>query len=103
MESPGYVKNILQPRTMTGKGAPSQTIFGVIGATAYDPLQKSLGGLVSNTKSSAAGKNPAKAADSMPQTQRSIIGPAAKTPMPGEHYGQVPYAGKYMSTEGARL
>lgn len=88
---------------MSGKGAPSQTIFGVIGATAFDPLQKSLGGLVSDTKSSASEKNPAKSADSMPQTQRHIIGPAAKTSMPKEHYGQVPYAGKYMSTEGARL
>lgn len=102
MESPGYVKNILQPRTMSGKGAPSQTIFGVIGATAYDPLQKSLGGLVSNTKSSAS-NNPAKSASSMPQTQRSILGAPAKTPIPGEHYGQIPYAGKYQSTEGARL
>ena len=102
MDNPGYVKNILQPRTMAGKGAPSQTIFGVLGETAYDPLQKSLGGLVTNTKASSD-KNPAKPADTMPQTLRSIIGPASKTPMPGEHYGQIPYAGKYQSTEGARL
>jgi len=102
MESPGYVRNILQPRTMSGKGAPSQTMFGVIGQTAYDPLMKSLGGLITNTKSAGA-TNPSKPVDSMPQTQRQILGPAAKTPMPGEHYGQIPYVGKYQSTEGDRL
>jgi hypothetical protein len=87
---------------MSGKGAPSQTLFGVIGQTAYDPLMKSLGGLVTNTKSSGGG-NPTQSASSMPQTQRSILGPVAKTPMPGEHYGQVPYAGAYQSKEGERL
>jgi len=87
---------------MSGKGAPSQTMFGVIGQTAYDPLMKSLGGLVTNTKSSGGG-NPTQSASSMPQTQRSILGPKAKTPMPGEHYGQIPYAGAYQSQEGGRL
>jgi hypothetical protein len=36
-------------------------------------------------------------------TERHILGKAAKTHVPGTHYGQVPYAGKYRSENGKMM
>lgn len=79
-------------------------MFGVIGDTKEDPLMRSLGGLVQNTKASApVGKGTIMKASKAENTERHIIGQPSKTPMPGAHMGQVPYPGMYQSAVGARL
>jgi hypothetical protein len=87
---------------MEGKGAPRDTVFGVIGATKMVPEMELLGGLVHNTK--ASGKMPPVMKEKMaPQTDRHIVGPASKTHYPGEHYSQVPFVGAFSSHLGHRL
>jgi len=95
---------------MAGAGAPRSTVFGVLGRTPKGQEHvgvKSLGGLV---KSTTVGKNmpgailTEKGALHIPgQTDRMILGKAAKTHVPKEHYGQILYPGYYMSAKGATL
>lgn len=60
------------PRKMSGKGAPKDTLFGVIGHTKMDPMTRSLGGLVIGT---TKGESPAKAAHKAhahPDTEKNL-------------------------------
>lgn len=98
-----YLKIVDMPRRMAGAGAPRQTIFGVLGATMEDPLTKTLGGLVKESTKVSAPKVTMAASKESKNTDRHILGPAAKTHLPGNHMGQVPYAGQFMSHVGARL
>jgi hypothetical protein len=90
---------------MRGLGAPRSTVFGVIGRTQMDPYQRSLGGLVQETtgnKRLRSGEvHMVKA--SMQNTDRRILGPASKTHIPKEHYGQVPYPGVFQSQVGVMV
>jgi hypothetical protein len=88
---------------MAGVGAPRSTVFGVIGRTRlYEPVSRSLGGLVHNTCECPVQPGTVMKASTVPKnTDRSILGPSSKTPMPGAHYGQVPYPGHYASALGA--
>ena len=99
-----YLSVINEPFMMSGKGAPRDTVFGVIGRTKMDPYQKSLGGLVQDTRDRSK-KIPqhvsAKAV--MGESDRHLPGPVPKTYIPGVHYGMVPYPGMYQSQVGARL
>ena len=90
------------PRQMKGKGAPRDTTFGVLGKTKEDPKMRSLGGLVQHAASGPLKKGTTEKARSI-TTERDITGPAAKTHIPGAHFGQVPYAGVYMSNMGGAL
>lgn len=95
---------------MAGKGAPRSTVFGVLGRLPKNEEHvgvKSLGGLVKNTKvgnylpgTHMSGKEAEK---TVGQTSRHILGKAAKTHIPKPHYGQIPYAGYYMSAVGKAL
>ena len=83
------------------KGGVRDTLFGLIGSTTGQSYQKTLGGLVSHK---ADGKIPsdlkkAKVADA---TEKHIGGPN-KTAVAGSHYGQIPYAGKFMKEKGSKL
>lgn len=98
-----YLKIVDMPRRMEGKGAPRQTVFGVLGRTMEDPYTKSLGGLVKESTKVTAPKVAVKASKEPKNTERHILGKASKTRIPGVHQGQVPYAGQYMSNIGARL
>ena len=98
-----YLKSSNPIRLMAGKGAPRSTVFGVIGATMEDSSMRSLGGLVKNTKVSGHPKKEVVKSSAAPQTDHHIIGHASRTPVPGEHMGQVPYPGHYRSALGARL
>jgi len=91
------------PRQMAGKGAPTPTIFGVLGKTKPDSNigVKSLGGLVADTKS-GCGIPDALMKGSALHTERNISGHDA-TKIPGAHYAQVPYAGHFMKSVGAKL
>jgi len=101
---PGYMEVVEAPRRMAGKGAPRDTLFGVIGHTKMDPMSKSLGGLLITT---TMGESPSKSAHKVNKamekhdnTEKHLLGPSGKTHIAGSHHGQVPYAGKYMSHEG---
>ena len=100
-----YTQVTGQPRMMEGVGAPRSTVFGVIGRTQMDPYQRSLGGLVHET----TGNKRVRPGEvhmvktSMQNTDNHILGPASKTHMPGQHYGQVPYPGMFQSHLGMVL
>jgi hypothetical protein len=99
-----YMKVVESPRGMSGKGAPSDTLFGVIGRTGMDPMTRSLGGLVIGTTKGASAKDSAKPASSAPKnTEHHLLGGSPKTHISGAHYGQIPYAGMFMAHAGARV
>ena len=98
-----YLRIVDMPRRMSGKGAPSQTVFGVLGKTMEDPYSKTLGGLVKESTKVSAPKVAVKASKEPKNTDRHIIGKPSKTHISGEHFGQVPYAGQYMAGAGKRL
>jgi len=87
---------------MAGLGSPRSTVFGVIGRTRlYEPHSRSLGGLVHNTCECPVQPGTVMKASSVHKnTDRSILGRPSKTPMPGAHYGQVPYPGVFASALG---
>ena len=99
-----YLSVINEPYNMSGKGAPRDTVFGVLGRTKMDPYQKSLGGLVQDTRDRNK-KTPQHVSTKSVagETDRHLPGPAPKTYIPGAHYGMVPYPGMYQSQVGARL
>lgn len=103
MSSQSYLKIVGLPRMMGGKGAPQPTIFGVLGHTKVDSYSKSLGGLV-ETHTKGKSINPTKKVTHVAhQTDHHLEGAGRATAVAGSHYGQVPYAGAYMKTAGAKV
>jgi hypothetical protein len=98
-----YLHVVDEPRVMKGPGAPRQTVFGVLGHTKDDSEMKSLGGLVRDTRDKKVHKGEVEKVSPKLMTERHITGPASKTKIPGAHYAQVPYPGKFMSDVGGRL
>jgi hypothetical protein len=88
---------------MAGKGAPTPSLFGVIGKTTYSGYTKSLGGLVSDTKTGGNSGLP-KAAVPVKgiRTEQGILGKNA-TKISQLHYGQVPYQGRYFGPAGTKV
>ena len=97
-----YLEVVDEPRRMAGKGAPRQTTFGVLGRTIESPYNKSLGGLVVDSKSAPMPKGTTESPKGK-HTERDITGRKGKTHIAGSHYGQVPYPGRYMAPAGERL
>lgn len=105
LADPPFVTEVATPsRNMSGKGAPKSTTFGVMHQTKNDPFMKSLGGLVADTKNRTPEKpgTMMKASTHM-MTERDILGNVGKTQVAKASYGQVPYAGKYMTESGSKL
>lgn len=103
MKKMPYLRVVDEPRVMAGKGAPRSMVFGVLGRSKIEPEMKSLGGLVRNTMTKAPNKGEVIPNASRLNTERCITGPASKTHISGEHYGQVPYPGRFMAPAGERL
>jgi len=103
MNKTPYLQVVDMPRQMGGKGAPRSTGFGALGRTKMDPYSKSLGGLVVTTTPGIKSKAAVPASSEPKNTERHIIGPRSKTPMPGDHYGQIPYPGAFQSHLGNRV
>lgn len=91
-----YLEVVDEPRMMRGEGAPRSTVFGVLGRTKESGKMKSLGGLVHRAPTEHVPKGTI-------STERHVTGQASKTHVCGEHYGQVPYPGKFMAHLGERL
>ena len=103
MPHDSYLKIVGVPRQMGGRGAPQPTIFGVLGHTKMSSEMKSLGGLV---QTKTKGASPADAAHSVKvgkQTDHHLEGAGHATAVSGQHYGQVPYAGRYMKPLGPKV
>lgn len=99
---PEYLEVVEAPRKMKGKGAPQDTLFGVIGRTMMDPLTRSLGGLmVTTTKGVSAADSAESASAVRKNTEHHLVGKASKTHIPGKHMGMVPFAGQFMVKVGA--
>ena len=96
-----YLNVVDEPRRM--KGGPTQMVFGVLGHTKLDAPTRSLGGLVQNPRPDAPAPEVKKESKMAVNSDRHILGPKAKTPMPGEQYGMVPYPGAYQSHVGKKL
>ena len=98
-----FVKKIPAIRQMGGKGAPVPHLPGVMGATKQDSYQRSLGGLIVDTKH--LGPTPPHFSDKMgfatEQGAVSTFAPATK--MSGQHFGQIPYPGAYAGHLGERI
>ena len=103
MPSTPYLAVQDEPRRMAGKGAPKQTTFGVLGRTITDPEMKSLGGLVVDSMSAPIQKGTLDKHPMGDHTERDITSRKAKTHISGQHYGQVPYPGRYMASAGKRM
>ena len=93
---------------MKGKGAPEPTLFGVLGQTKMDPFSKTLGGLVTETTGSKRVKKGEVKHLSAPASghklsENGAVGMPPKTRIPGAHFAQVPYAGKFMSDKGGSV
>ena len=97
-----YLEVVDEPRQMRGEGAPRSTVFGVLGRTKETGKMKSLGGLVHRTPSEAIPKGTV-LHSCHAKTERHICGPASKTHISGQHFGQVPYPGAFMAHLGHRL
>jgi hypothetical protein len=99
-----YLKIVGMPRQMGGVGAPKPTIFGVLGHTKMESSTKSLGGLV---QTKTKGASPVDSSESIYSVKRQsdhhIEGAGRATAVSGQHYGQVPYAGKYMKPLGTKV
>ena len=103
MQKTPYLQVVDQRLQMGGVGAPRSTVFGVLGRTKQDPYTRSLGGLIQTTTSGSL-PNPSESVSSFDRnTQFKILGPASKTKVPGEHYGQIPYPGAFRSHLGGRV
>ena len=100
---PEYLEVVGSPRKMGGKGSPQDTLFGVIGHTKMSPLTRSLGGLVIGTSKGASPKRAAHKAHVHPDTDHNLIAGAHKTHISGAHFGQVPYAGRFMAAVGKEV
>ena len=98
-----YLEVVENPRRMGGSGAPRDTLFGVLGHTKYDPMNRSLGGLVISTTKDASPADAAHKVKGEKNTEHHILGPKSKTAIPGVHTGQVPYPGQFMKTVGASV
>jgi hypothetical protein len=81
------------------KGGVTDTLFGLIGSTTGQSHQKTLGGLVSH---SPDGKIPTdlKKGKVAVATEKHIGGPNKTMSV---HLGQVPFAGRFLTTKGSKL
>jgi hypothetical protein len=92
---------------MSGKGAVESTMPGVMGAMKNDMYHRSVGGLLHETADGPIGPGTTHSAMEVLKiygnTERHILGSASATPMPGAHYGQVPYPGAFSSHLGSSV
>jgi hypothetical protein len=86
------------PQKVVGPFSTQPTLFGVIGRFKESNKTQTLQTLVSKP---GTGKIPGTMSEkSATQSMRGLLGPAAKTHIPGLHHGMVPFAGRFMSHVG---
>jgi hypothetical protein len=101
MESKNYKEPSVPQKLMAGKGSARPSIFGVIGKTTTDAYTKSLGGLVTDTKTNIY-RDPSFKPGGGLQTENCILGPNLSA-VAKQHYGQVPYAGRFYKALGPKV
>jgi hypothetical protein len=104
---PFLTKSRASKNQMKGKGAVQSTMPGVMGATKQDSYQRTVGGLLNDTADGPLGPGvscPVQSCMSIyGNTDHGILMPKSVTPMPGAHYGQVPYPGAFASHLGKQV
>lgn len=86
------------PQKVIGESSTQPTLFGVLGMFKGDQKFQGLQQVVerpSSYKIPELVKNP-----SAMHSDRCIVGPPAKTHIPGIHYGMQPFAGRFMTEHG---
>ena len=79
---------------MKNPGAPRHTLFGLIGNTMNESsYMRSLGGIVQDTKTGKTSHG----------TTMKAPDARSKTCIPGAHYGQTPYPGRFFTNVGKSL
>jgi hypothetical protein len=96
-----FVKKIPAIRQMGGKGSPVPHLPGVMGATKQDSYQRSLGGLIVDTKH--LGPTPSDLSSPFKTERGAVSTSAPATKMSGQHFGQIPYPGAYAGQLGERI
>ena len=102
MNKDPYLKVVDRPRSVKEPG-PQPTVFGVLGHTRESGMSRMLNGLVIETTPAKMKADVESVSKKMKNSDRHILGPAAKTHIPGAHMGQVPYAGRFMSMMGGEV
>ena len=101
---PEYLEVVESNKRMKGKGAPRDTLFGVLGHTMADSHTRSLGGLMITTTKGASPVMAAEKVSSVKKnTERHLVGGKHATAIPGIHMGQVPYPGMFMKAVGGEM
>jgi len=100
----GFLKKSVAIRRMGGKGAPVETLPGVMGHQVQSAYARSLGGLISDTKH-LGGPLPKVFSDKIAfETDKCVIQHSAPAShIPGQHYGQRLYPGPFCYHQGERL
>ena len=96
-----FVKKIPAIRQMGGKGSPVPHLPGVMGATKQDSYQRSLGGLIVDTKH--LGPTPSDLSSPYHTEKGAVSHSAPATKMSGQHFGQIPYVGAFAGHLGERI
>lgn len=96
-----YLNVVGSVRQMKGKGAPMETIPGILGETTQSSSNKVLGGLVEH---SGTGKIPKHLSrEQAYHTDHKIAEKKSATHIPKIHYGQVLYPGRFAYSAGKEL
>jgi hypothetical protein len=98
----GFLKKSVAIRQMGGKGAPLPHLPGVIGATKQDSYQRSVGGLIQDTKHLGPVPPHFSNKDSFKTEKGAVSHKSPATAISGQHYGQILYAGRHMGHLGPR-
>ena len=87
------------PQRVVGPSSTQPTLFGVLGMFKGDEKFQALQQVVERPPNA---KLPPvySGRDEHCNTDRCLLGPPAKTHIPGLHHGMVPFAGRFMSEHG---
>jgi len=86
------------PQRVVGKSSTQPILFGVLGQFKGDQKFQALQQVVERPASYKL--PPLHSGSGGANSSRDILGPPAKTHIPGIHYGMMPFAGAFMSGHG---
>ena len=88
------------PQRVVGPSSAQPILFGVLGHFKGDQKYQALQQVVERPSKFKLPPLQAGRAGPSENSSRDILGPPAKTHIPGIHYGMVPFAGAFMAGHG---
>jgi hypothetical protein len=88
------------PQRVVGKSSTQPILFGVLGQFKGDHKFQALQQVVERPASYKLPPLHSGNSEKGANSSRDILGPPAKTHIPGIHYGMMPFAGAFMSGHG---